>query len=192
MIVRLLTSTALALVLNAPLSQARTAEGQRAAPAPEARATVRAASHDSFGRVVFDWSSAVDYVAEFGADRILLRFPGRGAPDVAGQQRPPRNVLSIVMSDGGVAINARPGARIRHFRIGNRVIVDVHDAPAAVTSTLAAGPAAPAAEAPPPPAATLATGLEAPAEVGVRPPVPAPDTGLVLLTSGPMPTTAGP
>lgn len=94
------------------------------------RVPLRAGSHAGHGRLVFDWSSRVRYTAEQDGDRVVVRFASPARLDLDAARRPPRNVLGVVEEDGAVVIRAASGARLRHFRIGNRVVVDLLDPPA--------------------------------------------------------------
>lgn len=142
--VRLFTASVLALSLSSWAAGATPADGSTepggaagAVPAgPEAqprRVQARAGSHDAFGRVVFDWPTRVDYQAEVSDGRLMLRFDAPFVPALRGLQMP-RNVVSVAAVEGGVAIAMRPGARVRHFRLGNRIVIDVHDATSAVAA----------------------------------------------------------
>ena len=117
---------------------------------------LRVGNHPTFGRVVLDWPRTVEYRAERTGDRLVLRFDGVAAEavfDMTAAHRMPRNVAAIDAGGEGVAIVLRPGVRVRHFRLGTRVVVDAHDAegsaPAAPVPATANASAAPAATAPP-------------------------------------------
>jgi hypothetical protein len=108
---------------------------------------VRVGSHPTYGRVVMDWPDTVTYRAEEAGNRLILRFDAPGRYDLSGALRLPRNVESLSAIDGGIMLQAPPGTRFRHFRIGNRVVIDVLDG-------AEAGPANPPAAAGPSPSAT--------------------------------------
>ncbi len=93
------------------------------------RVPLRAGTHADYGRLVFDWPARVGYRVEEAEGRILLRFDAPGAIDLSGL-RPPRNVLGVDQMEDAVAVRPAPGARLRHFRLGNRVVVDLLDAAA--------------------------------------------------------------
>ncbi|HEY4252062.1 MAG TPA: hypothetical protein VGM87_12700 [Roseomonas sp.] len=155
----LLLSLALALPVQGP------------AWAQEPRAIgLRMGSHDGFGRLVFDLPApGMAYRAELQGDRLLLRFDAR-LPALPAGGRLPRNIAGIALEGDAVVVTAAAGARLRHFRLGERVVVDAGNAPA--------GPAA----APSPPAtAATAPAAAPPAEVvrqrePRRRPPPAPAT----------------
>jgi hypothetical protein len=94
------------------------------------RVPLRAGSHADHGRLVFDWPTRVPYTAQARDDQVVLRFDAPGSIDLAAARRPPRNVLAVEQADGAVVVRFAPGARMRHFRLGNRIVVDVMDAPA--------------------------------------------------------------
>ncbi len=110
---------------------------------------IRVGNHPTYGRVVLDWPNPVTYRAEEAGDRLVLRFEAPARFDLSAALRLPKNVLSISAIESGVALQAPPGTRFRHYRLGNRVVIDVLDGNEAAPSAAeaAAGPAA----APPPP-----------------------------------------
>lgn len=108
---------------------------------------LRMGSHAGFGRLVFDLPApGMTYRAELQGDRLVLSFDAR-PPALPGASRLPRNVAGLAMDGDAVVVTASAGARLRHFRLGDRVVVDAENAPA--TAERPAGPpAAPAAAAP--------------------------------------------
>jgi len=138
------------------------ARGEEAVP----RVGLRAGSHADHGRLVFDWPRRVGYVVTQEEGRVLLRFEAPAVLDLGAARRPPRNVLGVEEEAGGVAIRAAPGARLRHFRLGNRVVLDLLDAP---TIPAAVAPSSPAVAAPSP-----SVTARAPAPAPPRPAPPAP------------------
>jgi hypothetical protein len=99
-----------------------------AAPsAAQQRVAVRTGDHPTYGRIVFDWAAPPAYQVEQQGERVILRFPNADAIDLAGAHRLPRNVLAVARVPGGVELTLRPGARIRHFRNGPKVALDVLD-----------------------------------------------------------------
>lgn len=106
------------------------------------RVPLRVGSHADHGRLVFDFPAQVGYRVVEEEGRVLVRFATPARIDLAAARRPPRNVLAVEQQDREVAVRVVPGARLRHFRLGNRIVLDVRDA----------APAA-AIEPPPPPQA---------------------------------------
>ncbi|BDG73018.1 hypothetical protein [Roseomonas fluvialis] len=143
------------------------------------RVPLRAGSHADHGRLVFDWPTRVPYTAQAEDGQVVLRFDAPGSIDLAAARRPPRNVLAVEQADGAIVVRFAPGARTRHFRLGNRIVVDVLDAPAGEAAADAPAPraarqaAAPAA-APPraqaPAAASAGRPAAAPAVASPAPP----------------------
>ena len=88
---------------------------------------LRVGSHPTYGRVVMDWPEAVTYRAEESGNRLILRFDAPARYDLSGALRLPKNVESLSAIDGGIALQAPPGTRFRHYRLGNRVVIDVLD-----------------------------------------------------------------
>lgn len=120
------------------------------------RVGVRTGNHPGFGRIVFDWRAPPAYQVEISPGRVLLRFPNPGRIDLPGRDSLPRNIIGVSRSDGGIELRIPEGSRVRHFRNGPRVAVDVMDPPAPAATApppaATAPPAAEAAPAPPPPA----------------------------------------
>ena len=158
-----------------PVAEVPAAPRPAASAAPgQADVRVRAAPHETYTRVVFDWPANVTYTLDKDGDQLRLLFsrPGRvdltpltrgGLPLVTG-------ATSVAAADGtSVDVRVDPATRVRHFRNGGSVVVDILRGadtaavaparPAAVPSP--AVPAAPQREvatapAPPLPAATAA------------------------------------
>lgn len=87
---------------------------------------VRAGSHPGFGRVVFEWPAAVGYTVAREGDRILLSFERPGRFETEGvNRRLPRQVTSLDAAGTAAAIEVAPGATLRHYRLGTRIVLDV-------------------------------------------------------------------
>ena len=146
---------------------------------------LRVGSHPTYGRVVMAWPEAVTYRAEESGNRLILRFDAPARYDLSGALRLPKNVESLSAIDGGIALQAPPGTRFRHYRLGNRVVIDVLDGAEAGATAPPAGavspPAITAAQPSPaaaPPSTTAAPPTQAraapPATPAARPPPTAP------------------
>jgi len=141
--------------------------------------SLRVGNHPTYGRVVMDWPEATTYRAEESGNRLILRFDSPARFDLSAALRLPKNVESLSAVEGGIALQAPPGTRFRHYRLGNRVVIDVLDGddatPAAQNSAGAApavaAPARPNAAPPAPPAAAPAASPTPPA--AARPAAPA-------------------
>jgi hypothetical protein len=133
-----------------------------AAPAlAQPRVGLRVGDHPGHGRIVFDWPSETGYRVEERDGRAVLRFAAPAAFDLAAARRPPRNVRGIAEEGEAVVVTLAPGARLRHFRLGNRIVLDVLDAETAPARTEARAPA---------PAPRRAGRGSAPAPAPVAPP----------------------
>ena len=95
--------------------------------AAQERVTIRTGDHPGHGRIVFDWAAPPAYQVEHQGERVILRFPNADAVDLAGARRLPRNVLAVGRVQGGIELTLRPGTRIRHFRNGPKVALDLLD-----------------------------------------------------------------
>lgn len=120
---------------------------------------VRVGRHPTFYRLVFDWPNRTDYALEGaqGSQTIAFGAPARiDATDVS--RRLPQGVR--VRQDGtnplDVVIETTPARQLRHFRSGNKVVVDIMGVQRAPATTSAqnrtAGTTDPATTAPTPPA----------------------------------------
>jgi hypothetical protein len=126
----------------------------------ETRVGVRTGDHPGFGRIVFDWAAAPAYRVEEREGVAILRFPSAGVVDLSGARRLPRNLLGVREAEGGIELRLAPGARIRHFRNGPKVAVDILD-PTPEAAAAARAQAAAPAPAPGPAAAPAATAAAA-------------------------------
>ncbi|MBS8274673.1 hypothetical protein DYI21_13865 [Thalassospira tepidiphila] len=120
---------------------------------------VRVGRHPTFYRLVFDWPNRTDYALEGaqGSQTIAFGAPARiDATDVS--RRLPQGVR--VRQDGtnplDVVIETTPARQLRHFRSGNKVVVDIMGVQRAPATTSAqnrtSGTTDPATTAPTPPA----------------------------------------
>lgn len=115
--------------------------------------TMRAGSHAGFGRIVFSLPEPRNVTVEQDGQRVTLRFAEPVPITLRAARNPARNVLSVTEAGGAVMIELVPGAVLRQFRLGNRIVFDAHDAAAGavVAGTQAARPSlTPAPPAPPP------------------------------------------
>lgn len=173
-----------------------TASKPQAATPPAAGApklTVRAGDHPGFSRLVFDWTRNVDYNLDKDGNRVTVTFNQPAKLDYAAlNKRLPEAVQSIEPADGngglGVVLTLTKDARLRHFRSGTGVVVDLLDSapPSQAASTKpAAGSEKSAATTAARPATTKDTAKAASAPVPQSSPAN-------LLTRGPVaPTPAG-
>ncbi len=101
---------------------------------------VRGGDHPGHGRVVFDWPQATPYrLEEPAAGRVMLRFAEPAEFDLAMVRRGVRNLAGIEAAGQDATLATRPGVRVRHFRLGGRVVVDLLD-PAAIVPAAAESP----------------------------------------------------
>ena len=170
----------------APQTTATITPPAEALPAPAAAASepprndvpglgVRAGEHDGYSRIVFDWPNRVGYSVDRAGGTLTLSFDRAARPDLGGiRSRLPQFVAGIdaTVRDDGLTVSMRvpETSRIRHFRSGPKVAIDVM-APGTASATAprsAPTPAAPpqtaaADQSPPAPA-------PAPAEQAAEPP----------------------
>ncbi|MEK9678661.1 MAG: tetratricopeptide repeat protein [Rhodospirillaceae bacterium] len=91
---------------------------------------VRTGAHPQYGRVVFDWVKNVDYSVDRQGNRASINFKRRANVAVAPlNRRGLGNVAgadSVVTGDGTTVVLKIPStSRLRHFRSGAKIVVDV-------------------------------------------------------------------
>ncbi len=127
------------------------------APVPADAATgVRAATHDGYGRIVFDWDSPVRYDVETAAGQIIIRFDqpvGPGADRIPSTLRDYVGAARVSPDGRTVTLPLKGGFEPRTFTIGTSVVLDL----------MGRGVQAPAAQPSPPPQAQAAAPAPRPA-----------------------------
>ena len=120
----------------------------------------RFGQHPNFSRMVFDWSSNVRYgIQNDGDGNVVVRFDRPAQIRIEDRAlRAARGFAkaSAQVTAGETLVDLKVDGRVRHFRDGFKVVVDVFDAPAKDTpERVIAGveekPAEPATPAPPAP-----------------------------------------
>lgn len=143
---------------------------------------VRIGEHPDFTRTVFDWYENVSYEVEKTGNRVAISFGRTGAPDLSRfSEDPPRYIEGAAARAGDqtlrVTLDVAEGTDFRHFRDGNRIVVDIIRGSARDT----ARPPRSAARRAEPPGQETGPDKTAPAAPGTRPAVaakPVPDLGL--------------
>ena len=102
----------------------------RAADASPPDVKVRFGEHENFSRIVFDWPEAVPYTASLDKGLLTLDFKAAGAPDLSAfVSDPPTGIkldsVSPSEDELKVAFAISKPAKLRQFRDGPRVVVDV-------------------------------------------------------------------
>ena len=148
-----------------PATAAEPATGRAAAASSTgnvaARVGVRSGEHPTFTRLVFDWTVPVQYTVESADGQVRVQF--HRSAELAIDRivaRPPEGLSGFGQSrdgDGRTTFGFTADGRIRHFRDGTKVVVDVMKAP----EKAAGAPAGPVASAVSPAAAAPADQLRA-------------------------------
>ncbi len=114
----------------APAVADKPAVAKASAPADAPLLAVRAGDHPGFGRLVFDWPRNVDYNVAQNGGRLDLTFGAPAKIDAeALTPKLPKTVLGFdaQSDDKGlkIAMTVPENARLRHFRNGPSVVLDV-------------------------------------------------------------------
>ncbi|WP_137125272.1 hypothetical protein [Roseomonas sp. HF4] len=158
---------------------------------------LRVGSHADFGRLVFDLPPQMTYRVEQQGERIAVQFDGPAAIRLGAARSAVRNVVSVREADGLVLVEAEPGARFLHFRLGNRLVLDFRDGetgaarPERAARATVPGRAEAAAPAARPEAPATARLVVAPAVLPLPPPLP-PEAGVAQRTAPPEAPVAAP
>lgn len=166
-----------------------------ARPAGVPRVAVRVGDHRGYSRVVFDWRWPVEYKVSRTGGEVKIRFDRAADIDFAAlNASPPRHVRTgrseIVGKRTNVTLAIDPAGRLRHFRSGTRVVLDVLVAQARPQARPGPDAPAPAARtAPAPGEAPGDTAAKEPVAVAVAPPGP-PTTRPIADTAPATPTPA--
>jgi len=114
--------------------------------------TVRAAPHDGYGRVVFNWPTPVPYTTESDGTRVVVRFGRPIEAELGGIVRVLRDYVRAgeIGADGrSVTLTTVGSLSVRAFDLGNAVVLDLLEAADQTAPRVAAAPPPP-----PPPSAT--------------------------------------
>ncbi len=117
-----------------------------ACPALADAIAVRAAAHDGYGRIVFNWTAPVGYSAVAEGGRLVVRFQRPIESDLGAVNRSLAKFLGAgqIGPDGrSVVFPLKGNLSVRHFYMGSAVVVDVLEpAPGAAQAPPAAAQAA--------------------------------------------------
>jgi len=96
------------------------------------RVEVRASDHSGYTRMVFEWPQGVDYtVKSLESGAVMMRFNNPASAALLDNLADGAygNIMDLqIVSDDPLQVSFKAGAqnKYRHFKIGNRVIVDVY------------------------------------------------------------------
>ncbi|MBN8197960.1 tetratricopeptide repeat protein [Thalassospira povalilytica] len=131
-------------ITPAPVSPVETVATENTAPAASDAAAnlldVRVGRHPTFYRLVFDWPNRTDYALEGDQGAQTIAFDAPARIDATGlSRRLPEGVRirQAATNPLDVVIETNPARPLRHFRSGNKVVVDImgaQRAPAAETA----------------------------------------------------------
>ena len=138
---------------------------------------VRGADHEGYSRLVFDWNRPVDYTVDSQNGQATVRFDRPASYEIGTlNSRPLRNVRRVepASPDGrSITLQIPADARLRHFRSGTRIVVDVLNpasgAQQATQQAIAPAPTATPTPASKPPADARAQPPQQPAQPSSQP-----------------------
>ena len=117
-----------------PVSGASAPTSKTASTVPHPKVGVRLGEHAEFTRIVFDWTRSVDYKVERGEGLATVEFSAPGGIDIArlSSRRGPRISGAETQStaqSSSVQLSIGGSTRLRHFRSGTKVVLDILDGP---------------------------------------------------------------
>ncbi len=154
--------------LIAPKTGETTAEGRTVATDPPFAAgpaiPVRVGEHPGFSRLVFDWTAPVAYNLTHSGDTAVLRFQRPRSLDLrkVHKDQPTRLRAIEILPEGDVTavrLTVAPGVRLRNFRHGMKIVLDLLDPAGEPPATISPPPATPPAPTPPTPTSPASTPL---------------------------------
>jgi hypothetical protein len=86
---------------------------------------VRFGTHPTYSRVVFDWPAPADYTISREGERLRITFARTPSLEGAAPRRLPPMVRGLVQEGDSVVLTLGPGTRVRDFRLGGRIVLDV-------------------------------------------------------------------
>lgn len=174
---------------------------------------VRTGLHPNFGRIVFDWTGRVGYEVKVEGNALTIVFQEPVTIDVTDVPvRLGRYVAAAAVETGNgrtaAGFTVKADARIRHFYVGNRVVIDIYEPadaaaraagrePIADIATLVGqnpatpGPAAPEGPVPPVQIQTAPGATSGPAAPGTGQPAGPAAPGALPTDTGDTPAAAG-
>jgi hypothetical protein len=109
-------------------SKTETTPTAKAAPSP-GRIVVRHGDHGTFMRLAIDWPSKISYRVARSGDRIEIAFTAPGDIDLKrAREDLPKDLVQVAAVNDKVAriyLTLAPGARLRDFRLGRTVVLDI-------------------------------------------------------------------
>jgi tetratricopeptide (TPR) repeat protein len=113
-----------------PAAKPVAAPGTTTSPSSGKLVGVRVGTHENYSRVVFDWTRNVQYQVDQKSGTATIRFarPERVDIDRLKRRLPPR-ILTVKYqtnpADSTVELGISSGSRVRHFRSGTKIVVDI-------------------------------------------------------------------
>lgn len=123
----------LVLALAAPGIHAETSDSGQTMPEaqPPPTIVVRTGEHPGFSRIVFDWVETVAYQIHREGGDVIVAFDRQADFDLSRLRPQPARWIDFVLpsatAEGAVVrLGVGEDARLRHLRVGEKVVVDIY------------------------------------------------------------------
>jgi len=109
----------------------------------QSQVSVRSGVNEDYSRLVFDWSEPSDYAVSKTEGNLIISFGSVAAIDLAKiNAETLDNIGTLNVSSGAgeplkISVQVKPESKFRHFKVGNRVIIDVYNAKGEIQKTTA-------------------------------------------------------
>jgi len=104
-------------------------EPASAATGSPGKIVVRHGDHGTFTRLAIDWPRSIGYRVTREGDRIAVTFTAAGNIDLGPARKDlPKELVQIAAVNDGIAriyLTLAPGAKLRDFRLGRTVVLDI-------------------------------------------------------------------
>lgn len=103
---------------------------------------VRSGHHDDYSRLVFDWPSKISYEVNKSGGTLTLSFGKIAVANIASiNTKSLSNIGDIVVNSNAgqplnISVQIKSSSKFRHFKIGNRIILDVYNSSGRVATSV--------------------------------------------------------
>lgn len=96
----------------------------------QSEATARVGEHKDYSRIVFQWDKAPSYKVTKNGTDLRIDFDVPKTLDIeapASLSEASVNIQAVQAKNGDVSLSIPDGSTFRHFKIGQRIVVDIYD-----------------------------------------------------------------